>query len=71
MSLLLLLMVARAIKVFKKKGQVQFTTKAYNGRVVSEWLSRCLADAVSRPNQFDDPDNELPLISSCMIFGLY
>lgn len=57
------------LKVFKKHGYVLFTTKAYNGRVISEWLSRCLSDAAARPNELTDPDGELPLLAACMKFG--
>ena len=60
----------RKFEVFKKRGFVQFTTKAFNGRVVAEWLNGCLSDAQSRPDEFTDPDGELPLLSACMRFGL-
>lgn len=51
-------------EVFKKSGETAFTTKAYNGRIISEWLHECLKDAHSR---LVDPDNQLPLLCSCMI----
>lgn len=53
-------------QVYKKTGEVAFTTKTYNGRVVSEWLWACLENAAGR---LVDPDGQLPLILSCLIFG--
>lgn len=54
------------VKVHKKNGYVLFTTKAYNGRVVTEWLNSCLCEALSRPNEFNDADGEISLLCSCM-----
>ena len=58
-----------APEVFKKRGEIAFTTKAYNGRVVSEWLCQCLDDARSQPALFQDPDNQLLLLNSCMFLA--
>ena len=40
----------------KSGGEILWNLKAYNGRVVTEWLAHCLQDAASRPFQ----DERLP-----------
>ena len=55
-------------EVAKSGGEVLWNLKAYNGRVVTEWLAHCLQDAASRPFQ----DERLPFTSlamklSCML----
>ena len=42
------------------------TAKAFNGRILSEWFQRCLSDAANSPNQFRDPNEQLPLLAQCM-----
>ena len=42
------------------------TAKAFNGRILTEWLQRCLLDAVGRPNVFTDPNGQLLLLSQCV-----
>ena len=44
-------------EVAKSGGEILFTLKAYNGRVVSEWLAWCLGDAV----RGGYPDERLPM----------
>ena len=60
-------------KIFKKDGSTKFTTKAYCGRVVTEFLQRCLADASLHSAHYPDPHHELCLVSSLvplsLIFG--
>lgn len=42
-----------------------FTAKAWNGRVICQWLSACLRDAASTQNYVGRCDVPLPLMSSC------
>ena len=58
----------RRTKIFKKPNgtQICFTAKAFNGRVLSQWLCDCLQDASSKPDLHHDPDKQLPLLTSCM-----
>ena len=44
-------------EVAKGGGEILFTLKAYNGRVVSEWLAWCLGCAV----RGGYPDERLPM----------
>lgn len=53
-------------KVEKKNGQIIFTAKAFNGRVVLEWISRCMPD-LARQNP---DDQRLALLASCAQPGL-
>ena len=53
-------------KVVKKGGQVMFTCKAYNGRVVLEFLCRCINDLASKR----DDDDRLAMLASCACLGL-
>lgn len=39
----------------KSGGEIQFTLKGYNGRVVMEWLTHCLGIAVESPVLYPDP----------------
>ena len=51
----------------KKHGEILFTLKAYNGRVVTEWLSECSRQAVAGP--FEDERLEmthLAMYLSCL-----
>lgn len=41
------------------------TAKAYNGRILTEWIQRCLSDAARRPNEFTDPNQQLTLLAQC------
>ena len=52
-------------KVVKKGGQIMLTAKAYNGRVIVEWLSRCLQDCAQ-----NHADERLALLSSCACLAL-
>ena len=52
-------------KVVKKGGQIMLTAKAYNGRVILEWLSRCLQDCAKNHD-----DERLALLSSCACLAL-
>ena len=52
-----------AAQVQKKDGSTLFTTKAHNGRVVVEWVARCLTDAATQTDRF--ADDRLPLLASC------
>lgn len=54
-----------AAEIQKNGGEIQFTLKAYNGRVVTEWLAHCVGDAASRPYQ----DERLPLNHVAMTLG--
>lgn len=52
----------------KKNGEILFTLKAFNGRVVTEWLSECARQAVAGP--FDDERLEmthLAMYLSCLV----
>ena len=52
--------------MLKKGGQILFTCKAFNGRVVLEWLSGCISDlALRRPE-----DERLALLASCSCLGV-
>lgn len=57
-------------EIFKKPNgtQICFTAKAYNGRVLSQWLADCLRDAISK--HYHDDHEQLPLLASCMFLGL-
>jgi len=59
-----------ASEIFKKPNgtQICFTAKAYNGRVLSQWLSDCLRDAISK--HYHDGHEQLPPLASCMFLGL-
>ena len=51
----------------KKHGEILFTLKAFNGRVVTEWLSECARQAVAGP--FEDERLEmthLAMYLSCL-----
>ena len=54
-------------KIFKKDGSIHFTLKAYNSRVVLQWLSSILPD-VARDHADFDP--RAPLIAAAMHLGL-
>lgn len=54
-----------AAEVLKKDGTTMFTAKAWNGRVICQWLSACLRDAASTQNYVGRCDVPLPLMSSC------
>ena len=58
-------------EIFKKPNgtQICFTAKAFNGRVLSQWLNDCLCDAVSKG--YHDNHDQLALLSSCMLLGFY
>ena len=51
-------------KVVKKDGELLMTCKAYNGRVVTEWLS----DALRRCHM-DASDPRMPCAYLCVILG--
>ncbi|CAL1151269.1 unnamed protein product [Cladocopium goreaui] len=51
--------------VVKKPDRIMLTSKAYNGRVLVEWISRCSSDfAKQRPH-----DQRLCLLASCAFLG--
>ena len=50
----------------KGGGEIVFTLKAYNGRVVAEWLASCLADAASKPHD----DERIPMTYVAMMLSL-
>ena len=50
-------------QVKKKSGYILLTSKAYNARLLTEWLAFCLNDAAKKPRQF--VDDRLPLLASC------
>lgn len=52
--------------MLKKGGQILFTCKAFNGRVVLEWLSGCISDLALRHPE----DDRLALLASCSFLGL-
>ena len=56
----------RRLKVQKSGGEIVFTLKAYNGRVVTEWLAHCLADAASKPHD----DERIPMTHVAMMLRL-
>ena len=56
-----------ATKIYKKDGRTVFTAKAYNGRVISEWLARCLTHASLHPDQYPDPEHQVDLLASCAL----
>ena len=56
-------------EVFKKDGRTIFTAKAFNGRVLTEWLARCLTNAAQHPDMYHDPENQIDLLASCAYLG--
>lgn len=54
------------MQVFKKDGSVLWTAKAYNGRVISEWLQRCLTDCFLRSAEYPDVEGQVPLLCSAL-----
>lgn len=54
-------------KVVKKNGQIMFTAKAFNGRVIVEWLAHCTSDLVQQ--QGAGADGRLALLASCAHLG--
>ena len=56
----------KCLKVQKSGGEIGFTLKAYNGRVVTEWLAYCLADAASKPHD----DERIPMTYVAMMLSL-
>ena len=50
----------------KSGGEIVFTLKAYNGRVVTEWLAHCLADVASKPHD----DERIPMTYVAMMLSL-
>ena len=46
-----------------------WTSKAFNGRCISEWLQRCLSTAILQPAAYPDPEQALPLLLSAMCLG--
>lgn len=52
------------MKVLKKNGQIMLSAKAFNGRVILEWIAKCLADFEGTQN-----DARLSLLSSCACLG--
>ena len=56
-----------ATKIYKKTGQISFTSKAYNGRCIAEWLRSCFDRAMT--NGFPDDENQIPLLYSCLKLG--
>ena len=57
-------------EIFKRDGRTVFTAKAYNGRVLTEWLARCLTHASEHPNLYPDPEHQVDLLASCAHLGL-
>lgn len=49
------------IEVLKKDGHILLTAKAFNGRVVLEWVSRCMPNLAHQ--RYDD--HRLALLASC------
>lgn len=39
----------RNVEVMKAGEEIQFTAKGFNGRVILEWLTHCLSDAMGSP----------------------
>ena len=58
-----------AAEIFKKDGRTMFTAKAFNGRVLTEWLARCLTNAAQHPDMYPDPEHQLDLLASCTHLG--
>lgn len=54
-------------KIYKKGGQILLTAKAWNGRVLAEWLQRCFHELLNRG--LPDDENLFPLILSGLILG--
>ena len=54
-------------KIYKKSGQVLMTAKAFNGRIIAEWLQRCFQEAMTRGLR--DDENLIPLVLSCLKLG--
>lgn len=65
----ILIKLLKPAEIFKKPNgtQICFTAKAFNGRVLSQWLNDCLCDAVSKA--YHDDHDQLVLLSSCMFLG--
>ena len=63
---------APAAKLFQRNGDVMLICKAYNGRVVLQWLSERLATAAQEDDADEVDDRIKPialcvfLVSSCM-----
>ena len=56
-------------EVVKKLDEIQFTLKGYNGRVVMQWLTHCLGDAVTSPHLFPDP--RMNITYAAMTLGVW
>lgn len=57
--------VASAAEVVKKKGELYMTCKAYNGRVVTEWLADALRRCYPTAN-----DPRMACAYACVILGI-
>lgn len=56
-----------ATKLYKKDGNILLTLKAYNGRVVLQWLASVMSTVAVRYTDFDPC---APLIAAALCFGL-
>ncbi|CAJ1452458.1 unnamed protein product, partial [Effrenium voratum] len=61
-------------KVYKKDGSTMLTAKAYNGRIILQWLSACLSEA-AQADHYRAQDDRLPLMACCatqlaLFFGI-
>ena len=52
-------------EVIKKDGKTKMTCKAFNGRVITEWLASCLRSA-AEGHCCRNADERIPLAAACM-----
>ena len=45
------------------------TAKAHNGKVLSLWMQRCFEELMTRYGEFNDAEEQAPLLYSCLYPG--
>ena len=60
-----MLLLSRAAKLYQKNGDVLFNAKAWNGRVVMQWLASA-ARTASLNAFYVAADERLPIVALCM-----
>ena len=56
-------------ELYQKNGDVSLVCKAYNGRVVMQWLAETTAE-VSQRDDLADVDDRIGPIALCMLLAL-
>ena len=57
-------------KIFKKDGSTILTAKAFNGRIITQWLASCLVDAARNLDQYRAAGEQISVLASCVLLGL-